>query len=567
LSYLGNWCIKTEPPITPCDKQWLGRGPMQDVTTQKHDYQWKSIKPSESIKRRDNLYLPCASISDDTTYRLSYFPVNCHLPTESYTPKRNYCKPLIPMDGCTTYRLSYWPTETQIKTDQPWKKKGEYHRPVDPMENCTTYKLSYWPHCEKPRSPFTMQDTENLLNADCCFNDDTIYQLSYFNCGGERSDAFKPQGNICLSSCPLSHDTVHKLSFLGNWSVTPEKSMTPCDRQLLGRGPMQDETTQKHDYTWRYCTPSREIRPENNLTCAPIPLECCTTHKLSYIPNDSTTLLRNNSYAPCRQYQPPNLPMESETTMRLSYQPVEPADRVPKPWSKIPSYHKPVTPLDDNTTYNLSYIPPGTLVPLPPCYTSCSTSNNCNMPPCQPCQPCQILMMILGLAIAQEQNYRNNYQEDERQNAATDGRRFSTTTPIPILHWNKQQEHDGTYKTSYETGNNIIAEESGYIKTVGEGADRTEALVQQGSYSYMSPEGQLITIHYTADETGFHASGEHIPTPPPVGEEIQKGLDLIFAGIRQQEEADAREAASKNQPQPQSQQIDRRDDYDKKFRQ
>ncbi|KAI4495450.1 hypothetical protein M0802_008664 [Mischocyttarus mexicanus] len=182
--------------------------------------------------------------------------------------------------------------------------------------------------------------------------------------------------------------------------------------------------------------------------------------------------------------------------------------------------------------------------------------------------------MILGIAIAQEQNYRSNYQEDDRQNpvsgGATDGRRGSTTTPIPILHWNKQQEHDGDdilLIRSYETGNNIIAEESGYIKTVGEGAEQGEALVQQGSYSYMSPDGQLISIHYTADETGFHASGDHIPTPPPVSEEIQKGLDLIFAGIRQQEEADAREAASKNQPQPPSQQIDRRDDFDRKFRQ
>lgn len=59
--------------------------------------------------------------------------------------------------------------------------------------------------------------------------------------------------------------------------------------------------------------------------------------------------------------------------------------------------------------------------------------------------------------------------------------------------------------------------------------------MQQGTFSYTSPEGQLITIHYTADETGFHAQGDHIPTPPPVSEEIQKGLDLIYAGIRQQE--------------------------------
>nr|XP_034189542.1 arfGAP with SH3 domain, ANK repeat and PH domain-containing protein isoform X2 [Osmia lignaria] len=180
--------------------------------------------------------------------------------------------------------------------------------------------------------------------------------------------------------------------------------------------------------------------------------------------------------------------------------------------------------------------------------------------------PRKVLITLVGLAIAQDSNYRsgNNYH-DERQNPPVDDRKASSiTTPIPILHWNKQQEHDGTYKTSYETGNNIIAEESGYIKKVGEGENQDEALVQQGSFSYTSPEGTLITIHYTADETGFHATGDHIPTPPPVSEEIQKGLDLIYAGIRQQEEADARAAAQKLQ-QPLSQQIDRRDNYDKKF--
>ena len=88
---------------------------------------------------------------------------------------------------------------------------------------------------------------------------------------------------------------------------------------------------------------------------------------------------------------------------------------------------------------------------------------------------------------------------------------------------------------SYETGNNIIAEEQGYIKSIGEGEDRADALVQQGSYSYTSPEGQLISILYTADETGFHATGDHLPTSPPVSEEIQKGLDLIYAGIREQQ--------------------------------
>lgn len=82
----------------------------------------------------------------------------------------------------------------------------------------------------------------------------------------------------------------------------------------------------------------------------------CTTHRLSYIPNNYASLLRNNSYTYQRLYQRPSLPMESETTMRLSYQPVEPAVPVSKPWSKIPLYRSPITPLDDNTTYNLRYL-------------------------------------------------------------------------------------------------------------------------------------------------------------------------------------------------------------------
>ncbi|XP_058801427.1 endocuticle structural glycoprotein SgAbd-8-like isoform X3 [Phymastichus coffea] len=203
-----------------------------------------------------------------------------------------------------------------------------------------------------------------------------------------------------------------------------------------------------------------------------------------------------------------------------------------------------------------------------------------------------ILAVMLGLAVAQDvhrgrpfqnpnqayhqqqqaasRNVDNGqYQEQRQYQPEPSGQSFSerktTTTPIPIIQWNKQQEHDGTYHTNYETGNNIIAEESGYIKTVGQGEEQAEALVQQGSYSYTSPEGQLITIHYTADETGFHASGDHIPTPPPVSEEIQKGLDLIYAGIRQQQEAAAREAQQKGN-QPLNQQVVRRDDHTGQYR-
>lgn len=57
--------------------------------------------------------------------------------------------------------------------------------------------------------------------------------------------------------------------------------------------------------------------------------------------------------------------------------------------------------------------------------------------------------MVLGLAVAQDPNYHGrNYQQDDGQHQI-DSRRPTSTTPIPILHWNKQQEHDGTYKTRY----------------------------------------------------------------------------------------------------------------------
>ncbi|XP_028163711.1 endocuticle structural glycoprotein SgAbd-8 [Ostrinia furnacalis] len=137
-----------------------------------------------------------------------------------------------------------------------------------------------------------------------------------------------------------------------------------------------------------------------------------------------------------------------------------------------------------------------------------------------------------------QQEYRTKPVEDFRPKVQLD-----TTTFIPIISFDKEQGTDGSYKTSYETGNNIHAEEQGYLKDVG--ADH-DALVQHGSYSYTAPDGQVITVEYTADEFGFRVKGDHIPTPPPVSPEIQKGLDLIYAGIKANQERNALEA--KNNP-------------------
>ncbi|XP_023312690.1 endocuticle structural glycoprotein SgAbd-2-like [Anoplophora glabripennis] len=73
---------------------------------------------------------------------------------------------------------------------------------------------------------------------------------------------------------------------------------------------------------------------------------------------------------------------------------------------------------------------------------------------------------------------------------------------------------------SYETGNGIHAQESGYIKNKGD--KKHETLVQQGSITYHDEHGHPITLSYVADENGFQPQGAHLPTPPSIPEEIQK---------------------------------------------
>jgi len=100
-----------------------------------------------------------------------------------------------------------------------------------------------------------------------------------------------------------------------------------------------------------------------------------------------------------------------------------------------------------------------------------------------------------------------------------------------ILRYDNVNNGDGTYQYAYETSNGIAAEEQGFLKNQG---TNNEIQTARGSYQYYGPEGQLYRIVYTADENGFVATGDHLPTPPPIPPEIQKSLDIIYANARQQ---------------------------------
>lgn len=75
----------------------------------------------------------------------------------------------------------------------------------------------------------------------------------------------------------------------------------------------------------------------------------------------------------------------------------------------------------------------------------------------------------------------------------------------------------------YELSDGQIKSESGALKEVGEGDERTQVIVVSGSYSFIGPDGQTYWVNYTADENGYHPV---IGTGPEGG--IKPGQD---AGI------------------------------------
>ncbi|XP_045781540.1 endocuticle structural glycoprotein ABD-4-like [Maniola jurtina] len=83
---------------------------------------------------------------------------------------------------------------------------------------------------------------------------------------------------------------------------------------------------------------------------------------------------------------------------------------------------------------------------------------------------------------------------------------------------------DGSYKWAIQTEGGIYHEQRGSLQARA-GAD--PSLLVEGQYQYTAPDGQIINLLYTADEYGFHPTGDHLPTPPPIPPQIQRALDYI----------------------------------------
>lgn len=73
-----------------------------------------------------------------------------------------------------------------------------------------------------------------------------------------------------------------------------------------------------------------------------------------------------------------------------------------------------------------------------------------------------------------------------------------------------------SYSYGFETDNGIA---------VGENGVAVNGVQAEGGYSYQGDDGQVYKVTYTADEGGYRPQGDHLPTPPPIPEEILKSLE------------------------------------------
>ncbi|XP_046393077.1 endocuticle structural glycoprotein SgAbd-2-like [Ischnura elegans] len=133
-----------------------------------------------------------------------------------------------------------------------------------------------------------------------------------------------------------------------------------------------------------------------------------------------------------------------------------------------------------------------------------------------------VLLLLFVATVANAQFFKG------RGGAASPAQRFRPAVPpplpvaaaaargpapniIPIVRQAQDVGFDGTFQYSYETANGITVQEKGYLKNAG--VKDQEAQAVEGSFSYPGPDGKLLTVRYYADETGFHAEGDHLPVP------------------------------------------------------
>ncbi|XP_063540021.1 adhesive plaque matrix protein-like [Cydia strobilella] len=115
-----------------------------------------------------------------------------------------------------------------------------------------------------------------------------------------------------------------------------------------------------------------------------------------------------------------------------------------------------------------------------------------------------------------------------------------SATPVEVIKNDQYYGDNGSYKYEYQISDGTHVGEEGYLTNPN---TDNESLVKKGWYSFVGADGKTYTVTWWADSSGFHASGDHLPTAPPVPAAIQAANDQAA-----KEEA-AKLEAEKNKPQ------------------
>lgn len=357
MSYPGWYNNTPRSLIIPCRHDLLGKGPLSNVTTQRHDYVPKEVDKAIPIRPINNLFVADSPLSDLTTHRMSYLP-NEGCKRDLIIPRESMDWPSGPLESTTIHKMSYQPVKMPEKEFLPWAQKKPYTAPCEKMDAETIYRKSYLPSGGERAQLIVPKTNKNILGDGRTFDDNTIYHLSYLGTeGAHRPDLIIPPNNIYLSQQKMDGNTVHKMSYQANALHNPPAPFRPCSHDLLGKGPISQVTTNRHDYVPKYVDRVDPIRPERQIFMSNAPLSDLTTNRMSYLPNGGVEMVAK--ILPKNNIERATGRMENNTIHKMSYQPVPTMEKMATPWADKMKYCPPTDRFADDTVYRMSYDAPG----------------------------------------------------------------------------------------------------------------------------------------------------------------------------------------------------------------
>lgn len=197
---------------------------------------------------------------------------------------------------------------------------------------------------------------------------DTVHKTSYLPIDRAvallcRLPPATPEPNLGMNrEVKMDSQTVTSTSFPPIVGLQRSLTTVPPNRIVMGTGPMQKMTTQKHDYVSKRGQRSGPIRPLNGMIASTEPIESDTTASLSYAP--PAGFIPAVNCKPSAEYKLPEVDMDLETCHKLSFTTPHTKPREIPGWAMKPRFVKPLLPMDSNTIQKCSYRPPGVLIEI-----------------------------------------------------------------------------------------------------------------------------------------------------------------------------------------------------------